>query len=200
MRYGLRTFLGGLLLAGLVNAASASAAEVALLYSNYQEERFRYMPGEYDAQYGTAGATVKEAGFEWDRVGSKPVESDVADRGLHGREAGRVQRVLRILSDGGAEVARLSVSVDVAPIALAPRNRHDLLTTVWDYRVSGCMHGSLAGFGAGRVPEADARTFLRWNEHYDRHFREHWCAYIRDLEEHGVNVMFLATGICLPSA
>ena len=77
MRHGMNTFLAGLLLAGLVNAASANAAEVALFYSNYQEERFRYMPGEYDGQYRTAGAIVKEAGFEWDRVESRAVESGV---------------------------------------------------------------------------------------------------------------------------
>lgn len=105
---------------------------------------------------------------------------------------------LGLLNSAGKEAAGLGVTVDVAPIALAPKNRHALLTTVWDYCVSRSLHGSLTGFGAGRVPEADQRTFLRWNEHYERHFRRHWRAYIRDLEEHGVNVMFLATGTCLP--
>ena len=39
-------------------AARAHAAEVALLFSTYQEETFRYMPGEDQGQYTGAGARI----------------------------------------------------------------------------------------------------------------------------------------------
>ena len=100
---------------------------------------------------------------------------------------------------GGEKVAELGISLEVASIVLAPKNRHGLLTTVWDYRVSGCMHGALLNSNPSRKTEDIARaTYARWNEHYEKHFRQHWRAYIRDLEDHGVNVMFLATGMCIP--
>lgn len=67
-----------LMLACLTNA---TAAEVAFLYSTYQEKQFAYMPGEYAGQYQAAGATIRGAGFAWDRIDSAAVEQGALLRG-----------------------------------------------------------------------------------------------------------------------
>ena len=73
-----------LTLLGWASAWSAvSAAEIAFFYSTCQEQQFAYMPGEYQGQYTAAGALVKQAGFEWERLDSRAVENgDLRRRGF----------------------------------------------------------------------------------------------------------------------
>ena len=112
---------------------------------------------------------------------------------------GDYRGTIRITDEEGRERAALAVSLTVLPITLARRNRHGLLCLVWDYRISKHMHGAMSGFGAGRgMPARDRLTFMKWDEHYQDHFRKHWKAYVRDLADHGINVMFLSTNVSLP--
>ncbi len=94
--------------------------------------------------------------------------------------------------------ASLRVTLDIAPITLAPGNSHRKLTCVWDYAIGGHLHGPRLSQVPGRPLAPDARTSLRWNQHYEQHFRDYWRAYVDDLATHGVNVMFLSPTMVLP--
>lgn len=103
-----------------------------------------------------------------------------------------------VLKEDRGELARLKVTLDVAPITLAPANRHRKLTCVWDYAVSGYMHGSLLSQPPENTVTPEALSSMHWSQHYEQHFRDHWRAYVDDLAAHGVNVMFIATPMGMP--
>jgi hypothetical protein len=102
------------------------------------------------------------------------------------------------LQSGSGPLGSLKVTLDVAPITLAATNRHQKLTCVWDYAISGHLHGNLLSLPPGQQLTPERQAQARWGEHYEQHFCDHWRAYVDDLEAHGVNVMFIASTMGLP--
>ncbi|MEN6544406.1 MAG: hypothetical protein ABFE07_00015, partial [Armatimonadia bacterium] len=103
-----------------------------------------------------------------------------------------------VLQGPSGPLHNLKVTLDVSPIRLAPANRHQKLTCVWDYAISGHMHGNLLSLQPGQQLTPERKTRAQWNEYYEQHFRDHWRAYVDDLEAHGVNVMFISATMGLP--